>query len=214
MDSLTSGRSGATGVSAAGLLALALAVPPARAQAPGLPLYGGGFTSGVEIGVAFGFPGRDARTGAGWLGGVTGTYGFWQAAVTVTAARFDPDSTGSARWSYGVMAGVMVLGDPLSPFALYAQAGAGHLEPDQQVYPLGTAMTLTIPTPLLSIRPWIAPRVDVTHSSSQGASSDDLLFAYSARIDLSLLNGLSFRAMYDKVEHWDGVAGLGVAFHF
>jgi hypothetical protein len=197
-----------------------------RAQVPALPRYGGGFTDGVAVAATAGFPGENSRTGdvaivpgatVTWAAGRIGLSG---ALAGVSPAPAVPDTVAVGwRTSWGVEAGLRLLGGALDVFELYLSAGAGGIGEDhtgrrETVFPLGASALLKIPTPLLSIRPWLAPRVDFTQVTQGGETVGENVLAFAAGIDLAMLNGLSFRVLYDKVEGLDGVAGIGLAFHF
>ncbi len=201
------------------LILLALLASPASAQTPGMPVYGGGFSPGLELGGAVAFPGSDSRTGDGTVYGATLTLGAPLVGVAGTLARLGSAGGGPERWAYGALASLKLLGSPLSPLGIYAQAGAGTMEdsnPDssQLFIPVGLALTLTIPTPYLSVRPWIAPRMDVTRTSFQGTSSSNEVFAFSTGFNLTLLTGLSFRASYEMIKNQDPTVAFGAAMRF
>lgn len=199
---------------------LALLVGPAAGQAPGIPVYGGGFSPTIEIEGVLAFPTADSRTEDGFVVGATGTVSLGRIGVWATAGRLLASAEGAEdRMVYGAMAGVKVVGGPLSPLGVYLQGGAGSMEDNDPasstvVYPVGLAATLTIPTPYVSVRPWLAPRADITRTTTNGESETEQVFAMSAGVDLTLLTGLSFRASYDKIKNLDGIVGLGVALHF
>jgi len=201
------------------VLALALPAAPLGAQTPGLPVYGGGFSPGFEAAGVIGFPQADSRTGEGTALGATGTLALWRVAVAGTVARFDPAGAGAGRWHYGAQGAVKLVGSPLSPLAVYGLAGIGAQEDDDpdfsQVFiPLGASFTLTIPTPIVSIRPWIAPRMDLTRSSVQGETATTEVFALSAGFNLTLLSGLSFRAAWEQIKNDDPTVAFGAAIRF
>jgi hypothetical protein len=197
---------------------LALLALPVMAQTPGLPVYGGGFAPGVEVGATIGFLQAESRPGDGIAYGTSAGIGFTRFGIAGTVARFDPSGANPGpSWAYGLLIGIKLVGEPLSPLAIYALAGAGKLEnelPERWFIPAALAATLTIPTPILSIKPWLAPRLDIERISLGGSSSTNELFGLSAGVDLTLLSGLSFRASYDYVKNYDPFVAFGAAFHF
>ncbi len=199
-------------------LLLLLSASPVLAQTPGLPVYGGGFSPTIEIEGLVGFARKEAPTGKGMALGARGTLAAGRVGLSVTVASFNPSGPGGAQKAYGAMLGFKVVGGALSPFALYLQGGAGTMDsgdPDSsQVHvPVGAAASLVIPTPILSIKPWVAPRIQLVRTSAAGGSSYDNLLAIGAGVDLTLLGGISFRAAYDRVKDQDGTLGLSLALH-
>ena len=202
-------------------LLVGMLVGPAAAQAPGFPVYGGGFSPTIEIGGLLAFPSADTQTGDGLALGATGTLSLGRIGVWATAGRFFASTDGvDDRMVYGAMLGVKVVGGALSPLAVYVQGGAGSMEDDDPnstlvFVPVGLAASLTIPTPLLAIRPWVAPRIQFGLETRNGETETSPgVFGMSAGVDLTLLTGLSFRASYDGLKGQDGTVGLGVALHF
>jgi hypothetical protein len=197
---------------------LAFLALPATAQTPGLPVYGGGFAPGVEVGAAIGFLQVESRPGDGIAYGTSAGIGFSRFGITGTVARFDPSGANPGpAWAYGLLIGIKLVGEPLSPLAIYALGGAGTLEnqvPERWFIPAALAATLTIPTPFLSIKPWLAPRLDIERTSLGGSTSSNEVFGLSAGVDLTLLSGLSVRASYDYVKNYDPFVAFGAAFHF
>ncbi|HEV8612363.1 MAG TPA: outer membrane beta-barrel protein, partial [Gemmatimonadales bacterium] len=88
-------------------------------------------------------------------------------------------------------------------------------------FPLSLGVALTIPNPVFSIKPWVAPRIDFSRTRTDDAftgshSSTDTHFGLSGGIDLGFLSGLSVRAMYDRLNADNGVhpsvLSLGLGF--
>lgn len=197
---------------------LLLSTSPVLAQTPGLPVYGGGFSPIIEVEGLIGFAESDTPSGKGMALGARGTFATGRVGLSVTVASFDPSGPGGAQKAYGAMLGFKVVGGALSPLALYLQGGAGTMDsgdPDssQVQIPLGVAASLVIPTPFISIKPWVAPRLHLVRTSVAGGSSSASEFAIGAGVDLTLLGGISFRAAYDRIRDQDGTLGLSLALH-
>jgi hypothetical protein len=182
-----------------------------EAQVFGLPVRNAGVATGFTIGADLGFPNGDA--GKGWAVGVTGALGLGPLGVTGSVARWDPKDA-DALSSVGATGNLKIFGGPLIPLSVTAQAGLAYATQDGGTLgdtkllhvPLGIGFALTIPNPVLAIKPWVAPRIDLLRSSPDNADSDtDSNFGVSGGIDLSFLNGLGIRAMYDRVWVADGV---------
>jgi hypothetical protein len=84
--------------------------------------------------------------------------------------------------------------------------------------PVGIGFALVIPNPVLAIRPWLAPRVDIVRTSDNGVSNTDTNFGLSGGLELNLLNGFGIQAAYDRVFTSDaadpGTFGLGAHYTF
>ena len=181
-------------------------VSTAGAQVFGIPVRNAGVSTGITFGVDFGLPNADA--GDGWAIGGSAALGLGPLGVSASAARLDPEA-GDAFTSLGATAGLKVCCGPLLPLSVTAQAGAAYGEQDDPLasgktklwhFPVGVGFTVTIPNPVLAIKPWAAPRLDVLRTNVPGTgASTDTNFGVSGGIDLSFLNGLGIRAMYDRV---------------
>ena len=205
------------------LLALTMLGLTARVEGQvfGLPVRNAGVPTGLTLAADFGFPNGDA--GKGWAVGASGTLGLGPLGVTGSVGRWDPRA-GDAFSSVGATGNLKIFGGPLIPLSVTAQAGLAYGTQDDAVagdtkrlhVPLGVGFTLTIPNPVLAIKPWLAPRIDLVRSSpSTGDSDTDSNFGVSGGIDLSFLSGLGIRAMYDRVWAGDGfnpsILSLGVS---
>lgn len=195
-----------------------LGVSPASAQLPVLPLYGGGFSAGQELTATVGFPRAESRSGEGAAVGTGVTVSFWRMGISGQLARFNPSGPARGTFHYGLQAGLRLLGGGLAPLAIYVIGGAATIDDtspaDRWYLAAALAATLTIPTPLLSIKPWLAPRLDIERMSFQGDTDSDERLGLSAGIDLTLLSGLSFRASYDQVKSFDPIVAFGAALRF
>ncbi len=71
---------------------------------------------------------------------------------------------------------------------------------------------------MLAIRPWIAPRVDVTRCSGGQRRETQTNFGLSGGIDLNLIFGLGLTCSYDRVWGDNGVKpsvfGVGAGWTF
>ncbi|HEU4697888.1 MAG TPA: hypothetical protein VFS40_01800 [Gemmatimonadales bacterium] len=208
----------------AGLALFALAVlgsagaRAARAQALGIPVNNSGVATGLALYADAAFP--NAGWGKGTAFALTGKLGFGRLGATAMVSRYDPSvatvTTGDAVVSAGATLNYKLLGGPLIPLSATLQGGAGYWKQDlvggtglptgSRTYwrfPVGLGVGLNIPGPAFSLRPWIAPRVDVTHvgpasGAPAGTSGETTTsFALSAGAELNLLSGLGLQAAYD-----------------
>lgn len=186
------------------------------AQVFGMPVRNAGVGTGIGIAGDVGFPNGDAGKGIAFA--ATGMVGLGPLGVTGSVGSFNPKGPGSSLSSVGVTGNLKIFGGPLVPLSVTAQAGAAYGKADDVKYlhvPVGIGVALTIPNPVFSIKPWIAPRLDVvrttvpaltlTSLSGGGGSSTDKNFGISGGVDLGFLSGLSIRVMYDRVSADDGV---------
>ncbi len=193
-----------------------------RGQVTGLPVRNAGIGTGIGIAADLGFPNADL--GKGTAIGATGFVGLGPLGVTASVDRWSPKDA-DAVTSVGGTVNLKVFGGPLIPLAITMQGGAARtrtssVEGDDITtwhFPAGLGLGVTIPNPAFSIKPWIAPRVDVLHQSGAGiVDGTRAKFGISGGVDVGFLSGLSLRAMYDRVSAGSGahpsVLSIGVGF--
>lgn len=180
------------------LFVLTVSAGPALAQNPGLPVVNSGVSSGLTLAADVGFPSDDA--GGGTAFGGTGKVGLGPLGLSATISSYKPDG-GESHTSVGGTVNWKVFGGPLIPFAVTLQAGAAHTSLGGVTmwhFPVGLGLSAKIPTTVVGIKPWIAPRLDVTRVSN-GTSHTESDFGFSAGVEISMLSGLGFHAAYDRV---------------
>jgi hypothetical protein len=211
-----------------GALALAAAfaatAPPAEAQVRGIPVYNAGIPRGIGVYGDVGFPNDEAGGGTGYA--VTGRAGFGVFGATAVLSSYNPDGPGDSDISVGATLNYRVFGGPLVPLAVTLQGGIGYAKPEdatlpnldatQLRFPVGVGFALTIPNPVLAIKPWLAPRLDIVRTSLEGADADtDTNFGLSGGLELNTLGGLGLHATYDAVFADGGTPGVfGVGAHY
>ena len=205
-----------------GLLLIVLSAPgAAAAQIPGLPVYGGGFSSGITFGGTVGFAPSDSPSGKGVAYAGSATLGVGPVGVTGIVSRFDPSASGREAFTQaGGLLTWKAFGGPLIPLALYLQggfsrreddsAGPGSPEVTRTSIPVGAGISLVIPSVIVAIKPWIAPRLQISRTSVSGDAKTDTDFAFSAGVDLTTLSGFGFRAMGDIINGSDPIVGVGL----
>jgi hypothetical protein len=197
-------------------------------QVPGLPVRNAGIGTGIGIAADAGFP--SASAGKGLALAATATIGLGPLGFSGSVARWDPSGTGAAASSAGATANLKVFGGPLIPVSVTLQAGAAYSKQSSNSIegdaigiktwhaPVGLGLALTIPNPVFSIKPWVAPRLDVSRitqsdgGTATSVSITDTNFGISAGVDLGFLIGLTIRAMYDRVSVGDGVNPSVISF--
>lgn len=200
------------GLSAALILSLATT---GAAQNAGLPVINSGFGTGLTIAGDVGFVGENA--GGGTAFGATGMVGLGPLGVSATISRWKPDGFES-QTSIGGTANLKIFGGPLIPFAVTAQVGASRMKiEDVSIYhfPIGIGFSAKIPTTVIGVKPWVAPRIDIMRVSGlPGLDTEtESNFGFSAGVDLNMLSGLGFHAAYDYVKvdgGSDSIFGIGV----
>lgn len=182
------------------------------AQAAGLPVRNAGIGTGIGIAADLGFP--NAQAGKGTAIGVTGVIGFGPLGVSGTLAHWTPKGQDGIN-SVAAAFNLKVIGGPLIPLSVTLQAGAGYGKATAQGFeapvttktlhvPVGLGIALTIPNPAFSIKPWVAPRLDVQRTTIESDTPPETdtaaHFGISGGVDLGFLNGLTIRAMYDRIQ--------------
>lgn len=190
-------------------LAGALVAPAGLlAQVAGLPLRNAGVTRGLTLAADVGFP--NDVSGLGTSYGASAGLGLGLVGVSATVARIDPVNRAAGVTALGMTANLRLIGGPLVPFFATLQAGIGRgtsvsVEGNDRVvysYPVGLGLGWTIASPIVSLRPWLAPRVQWTSTGPAGTYLDTTTRsdpAISGGIDLGFINGISVRGMYDRV---------------
>jgi hypothetical protein len=212
-------------------LALVFAAAPLAAQAPGLPIRAGGILPGLELAGTVGFTGADSRTGDGTAWAASVAYGVHRLGLTGTLGTVSRAEGAGSDLTWGALASFRVVGGELQTFAVTAFGGYGYFKqpsfdqlgqypppgPGQfgsGYFPVGLDVSLTIPTPVVSIRPWLSPRYEFESVDRAGGSESESTFGGSAGVDLRFVRGFGLRVMWDKLDGRDQTIGLGAAYHF
>jgi hypothetical protein len=210
------------------VLALALSAAPLAAQAPGLPVHGGGFRHGPEVIGTVGWSGFESQAGDATTFAGTFAYGWSRVGL---AGTFGLVSGTLSQATAGVLVGVRLLGDGVqSPFEVGAFGGAVMLfggscadegagtsagpcdEAGDWRIPLGASIAVAITTPYVSIRPWLAPRVEIFEALDVEETATK--FAGSAGVDFRFAGGFGLRLLWEKVESQDQTLGVGLSYRF
>ncbi len=145
--------------------------------------------------------------------------------VAGTLATYDPEGA-DASVAVGGTINYRVFGGPLVPLAVNLQGGIGYTRPTPAArststdtdlrFPVGVGFALTIPNPVLAIRPWLAPRLDITTRKSEGGDTKtNTEFGLSGGIELNTLGGFGIHAAYDAVFADGGTPGVfGIGAHY
>ena len=198
---------GYLGRTAAVALAFAVTASPAVAQLIGNPVYAPAGAGGLTLAADFGRGVNDASGKTNFLGG-RAELGLPIIRIGAGVGIYDPNLTGvDKEVTLAGNAALQVFGGPLVPVSISLQVGIGYLKRsgtgvagDETTLsvPVGLVLAVNVPTPGLSIDPWVAPRLQITRTSN-GTSDTDVNFAASAGVNFSLPIGLAAHVALDYV---------------
>jgi hypothetical protein len=162
-----------------GLIVGIVVAQPAAAQMAGNPVYVPvGMGTGVNLAGDFGRGLNDASFKSTYFG-ARATLGLPMLYVTVGGGSIKPSDDfapgAESEIALGGAVGLKILNLPLVPVKVSAQVGAGYLKAgDDKQYdlPVSVAVALKLPTPGLSISPWVAPRLHVRRVAPAVGDSD------------------------------------------
>lgn len=205
------------------LVALACSQVPLGAQVAGFPVAPRATLDGWSVHGTVAFPGDAFGSGvdaAGTIGVRLGNVG-----VEATLAGLWPSGDNGDGAGAGVLFSFTPLRSQQSPFRLGIFAGLGawrsfHSASDASWDEGGGSIVggisygFVVPTPVVSLVPWVAPRV--SYISSDGAPPfEGTHAAFAAGIDAQLRNGIGFRAAYDRIFiPGDDASAFALALHF
>jgi len=220
---------------------------PARAQAIGMPVTVAGVPRGITIEVGGALANGAAGKGqagqlgvtlggrrtaiAGYLGRRIGQEGgpdFTSVGGNLThkifggplvpfgvslqaGAAYGAPSNGGVVYAVGRPDG------PLVPAARVVAAGAYGAGSRVWHVPVALGISWVFPQPVVALKPWIAPRLDVVHVSQGDTSASDTNFGLSGGVSFGFLNGLGIDVSYDRVFASGGApasVGLGLSYTF
>jgi hypothetical protein len=206
------------------LLGVVIAAPSASAQVRGIPVYNAGVPRGIGVYGDVGFSNDEAGGGTGYA--VTGRAGFGLFGATAMLSTHNPDGPGDSDVSVGATLNYRVFGGPLVPLAVTLQGGIGYAKPEDGTlpdldvtelrFPVGVGFALTIPNPILAIKPWLAPRIDIVRTSVEDADAEtNSEFGLSGGLELNTLGGFGVHATYDAIFADGGTPGVfGIGAHY
>lgn len=183
------------------------------AQVAGLPVRNAGVTRGLTLAAEAGFP--NEASGMGTAFGASGVVGLGRIGLGATLARLDFDGQDPVLAGAATL-NLRLVGGPLVPFSVTLQAGVGtwsatlvtdvgggptEFDVTDLTVPVGLGLAWTIATPVVSLKPWLAPRVHVSRRTLEGVAgtSQRTDGALSGGIDLAFINGIALRGAYDRI---------------
>jgi hypothetical protein len=186
------------------VLAASSLAAPARAQIIGNPVYfdeSGG--TGLTVSADYG-RGINKASLKGNYFGARATFGLPIVAITASVGSFKPNGATSSAMPVGGDVAVIVVRGPAVPLTVALQGGVRYYrQSGTQIYhvPAGLALTLNVPSPGVSVEPWVAPRLDYTRVSVGGVSESATRPGASAGLNVGLPAGVGFHVAIDYVNH-------------
>lgn len=192
---------------------------PATAQWPGLPAWnspkgGGGITVSADYGRVDFDDDTDPLEATAW--GARGSLGLGKATLAVGVSSFNPRGTDPTTTVYGAQGAYRLIGGSLLPVAVNLQAGVSRHDAidrgteDITNWLLGAGISTTLPTPGVSLEPYLSVSNRWHRVSGQSQSRDNVGFVVGANVGFTRF-GLHFAYDSEKFDgggRW-GVFGLG-----
>jgi hypothetical protein len=195
---------------------IAFMAMPAGAQWLGVPVWNSpGAGTGVTIDGDWGKP--DSTYIPGGKGNAFGgraSLGLGTLTVTAGIESYKPEGASSSVTSIGGTVAMRVIGGSLIPLSVNIQAGAAHSD-STSASPVATTrvigavgVAISLPTPGVSIEPYLSPGLRYTHASAGTASTGNTNFGYAIGANLSF-GTFGIHLAYDN-EHRTGGGSAGV----
>ena len=198
---------------------IASAATPAMAQWAGMPVWNnpkGG--TGVTIDGDLAFP--NSNGGKGTAFGARATLGLANISLTAGVSSWKPDGFSSSTTSVGGTAQLKVIGGSLIPVALNIQLGAGTsseansgllTQPKTTSLVAGAGLSVNVPTPGLSIEPYLS--LGERWNKPSGASTESNFgWVLGANVSFGMLG---LHLAYDSQKLGSATRGIfGVGAHF
>jgi len=177
------------------IVALTLgAASPAAAQLAGMPVWNtpsGG--TGVTISADYGKPNNAG--GGGNAFGARASLGLANLSLTAGISSWKPNNASNSLTSFGGDAAFRVIGGSLIPLSVNLQGGAARTTatgaPDLTTVTGALGISINVPTPGLSIEPYVAPGIRYSKVGSFGlapsTSNSNFGFVIGANLGLGML---------------------------
>jgi len=193
---------------------LAGASVPAAAQFFGMPVWNspkGG--TGITISGDYGKPNADYGKGSAF--GARGTVGLGSLSITAGLASYKPSGAPSSAMSLGGTAAFRVIGGSLLPVNVNLLAGGARTTadsvPDLTTIVAGGGVSVSLPTPGLSIEPYLAVTNRWMKFSGGSGTESNIGWTIGANLGLGMLGA---HIAYDSQSLPGGgtgsVIGLGI----
>lgn len=202
------------------LLAMALVVNSAAAQWQGMPVWNspkGG--TGLTIDGDVGFPNSDAGKGTAF--GARATLGFSMLSLTAGVSSWTPDGADEGSTTFAGTAQFRVIGGSLMPLALNLQAGWGTASaisagpvtvPKIGNYLIGAGLSVSVPTPGLSIEPYLSVS-NRWHDVEGGSTESNIGWVLGANVGFGMFG---LHVAYDSESAGGGtnLGAIGIGAHY
>jgi len=198
------------------IAAAAFAVAPLAAQSLGMPNWSnpkGG--TGVTISGDLAMPNSDLGKGTAF--GARGTLGLANISLTAGVASWKPKGASDSFTSFGGKASFRVIGGSLIPLSISLDAQAARVSAangDSALtrIGLGGAVSVNVPTPGLSIEPYVAVNNRWYKFSGVSGTQSNVGVTFGANIGFGMLG---LHVAYDTENLGGGVKGgiLGIGAH-
>jgi len=199
------------------LAAAAVAGSPLAAQSLGMPNWSnpkGG--TGITLSGDFAKPNSDLGEGTAW--GARGAFGFGTITLTAALASWKPSGASDSYPSIGGQGAFRVIGGSLMPVALSlqldaARVGAANGDSALTRVGLGGALGVSVPTPGLSIEPYVAVSNRWYKFSGVSSTESNVGWTIGANVGFGMMG---LHLAYDSESlgggSTGGIFGLGVHF--
>jgi len=198
------------------LAAAAFAVSPLAGQALGMPNWSnpkGG--TGITLSADLAKPNGDLGNGTAY--GARGSFGFGAITLTAQYATWKPEGQPDSYNSLGGQGAFRVIGISLIPLALSLQLDAariGEANGDSALTRLGLggAVSVNVPTPGLSIEPYLAVN-NRWYSASGSSTESNIAWTLGANVGFGMMG---LHLAYDSENFGGGTTGgiWGLGVHF
>jgi hypothetical protein len=201
------------------IAAAAFAGGPLAAQWQGMPAWNnpkGG--TGVTINGDLGLPNSDAGKGTAF--GARGTLGLANISLTAGITSWKPKGASASTTSVGGVAQFRVIGGSLIPIALNIQLGASTasainsgpvLSPKTTNALAGAGLSVNLPTPGLSIEPYLSIS-NRWHKPSGGSTESNIGWVIGANVGFGML-GLHLAYDSEKLDNGATAGVIGIGAH-
>ena len=199
------------------LAAAVVAAAPLTAQAVGMPNWSnpkGG--TGITISGDLAMPNADMGKGTAF--GARASVGLGTLTLTGGLASWKPKGAPDSYTSFGADAAFRVIGGSLLPVAISLKAGAGRTgaangDSSLTRINLGGAVSVNVPTPGLSIEPYLAVSNRWYKFSGLSGTQSNIGWTLGANVGLGMMG---LHVAYDSESFGGGVTNgiLGIGVHF
>jgi len=190
----------------------------AFAQLVGMPVWNspkGG--TGLTIAGDFGSPDSAGGNGSTYAG--RAVLGLSALTLSATVGVLNPDGAGANVTQYGGTAALRLIGGSLIPLSVNLQGGGARFSASGIHTTRGTlamGFAIDVPMPFVSIEPWVAPGIRVTHTGASGiiASQTSTKFGVAGGLTIGLgMLGLHAALDYESLPGGGHSKTIGIGAH-